>query len=317
MNINDFREVMGTDPKRKTELKTEFFEGVRGIKVKLLDWPTNPYRAMFDMATSTWGNKIDKWGDTTPTARFAVIKAVLDFDALPLAMESPSFTFSIEGCSRSAFDQIARARIGAVFSSMGWRDNDHSDIGFRVPQSIWDDKESMANFELVCKSAKSGYHDLVKRGKSSWQDARAFLPISACHNFSMAMNYMALRNFAGKRLKFCEQADTVAVAWLIRDEILKKFQLLGSYLRPACDWKGSCGYHKEYALSEAFGCLFKECGRNKCKASDEYAEFNHSCSDSKLISLQTGLIIPGPKDDLPIDIYERLAYEDLKLFEGD
>jgi thymidylate synthase ThyX len=313
-SIDELRQVMGTNPKEKTPLKTEFFEGVRGIKVALMDNPVNPYKAMFNMATSTWGNKIDKWKETTPEARYWVVKSVLEFRSLPLAMESPSFSFSIEGCSRSAFDQIARARIGAVFASMGWRDNDHSDIGFRVPQSIWNDKESLEDFKITCITAKNHYHNLVEKGKSSWQDARAHLPISALHNFSMAMNYMALRGFCNKRLKFCEQADTVAVAWLIREEMLKSFPLMGSYLRPSCDNKGICEYHNDYAMSEAFGCLFKECGRNKCLAIDEYASFNFSCSDKQVIETQLNLYIPNAKENMPVEEYKDLSDIDKKLF---
>ncbi len=317
MKVEELRKVMGTVSKKNVELKTNFYEGVKGIKVELIDYPKNPYKAMFIMATSTWGDHINKWKEVTPEARFFVVKSVLDFRALPLAMESPSFTFAIEGCSRSAFDQIARARIGSVFASMGWRDNDHSDIGFRVPQSIFDDPTSNANFMESCLIAKKEYHRLVQKGQASWQDARAILPISACHNFSMAMNLMALKNFSGKRLKACEQADTVATAWLIRSEIKSRFPLFGSYLRPSCDWRGTCEYHREYAMSEAFGCLFKECGRNKCEATDEYAEFNYACSDLKTIAKQTGLFIPGPKEDLPETKYENLLYADKQLFEGE
>ena len=305
---------MGTNPKEKVELSTEFFEGVKGISVSLIDYPSNPYKAIFDMTTSTWGNRIDKWPEANPEVRYWVVKSVLEYKSLPNAMEEPSFCFAIEGCSRSAFDQIARARIGAVFASMGWRDNDHSDIGFRIPQSIWDDMESRDNFVDVCKVAKNEYHRLVKKGQSSWQDARALLPISALHNFSMAINYMALRNFCGKRLKFCEQADTVAVAWLMRQEILYKFPLLGSYLRPACDWKGICEYHQANEMSEAFGCLFKECGRNKCLAIDNYATFNFACSDKDKIAKQLGIYIPNIKEEMPVDNYSALLDKDKELF---
>ena len=312
--INELREIMGTRPKEKTLLKTEFSEGVNGIIVELYDYPTNPYKAMFNMATSTWGNKIDKWSKASLEAKFMVVKAVLDFKSLPNAMETFSFTFGIENCSRSAFDQIARARIGAVFGSMGWRDNDHSDIGFRVPQSIWNDEDRLSEFKETCLVSKKNYHSLVNKGQSSWQDARAHLPISAFHNFSMAMNYMALRNFCNKRLKFCEQADTVAVAWLVRERVKEKFPLLGSYLRPSCDWKKVCEYHQEYAMSEAFGCLFKECGRNKCLATDNYATFNLSCSDKDIIARQLDIVIPDCKEDLPIEKFNGLSDKDLELF---
>ena len=619
MKIDYLRTIMRTNPKEKSELKTEFYEGVRGISVELLDYPNNPYVAIFDMAASTWGDKIHKWDSVTPEARFWVVKSVLEFKSLPNAMESISFTFAVENCSRSAFDQIARARIGATFAclysgkhlvytskgwrmikeieigdlvlthrgrfrpvtqtfkamgseryqvifassglkvsvtpehpflvvrenkedwikakdlcigdqvkvlaggrcevcnklipmikyktnrfcssscqrkwwmtteeaadknawfkeiqdpnqmtkpekvvagllrhlgksfeygyrvkvsdgfrfidfafpeqkigievhgfltsrikdefhifdiakqyqrneelkslgwkiiylyeedlvdkidetlkhlgieleqislqqnerhqydfttlrvkeikyevkrnryhynleveednsyvaaglvmhnSMGWRDNDHSDIGFRVPQKIWDDSEALSDFMNTCLLAKSNYHKLVTKGQSSWQDARAFLPISALHWFSMSMNYMALRNFSSKRLKFCEQSDTVAVAWLIRERMKERFPLLASYLRPNCDFKGTCEYHREYVMSEAFGCLFKECGRNKCLATDDYATFNFSCSDKDTIAEQLNIIIPGSNENLPIDEYYELSSSDKLLFES-
>jgi len=313
--IDELRKIMGTNPKEHTELKTEFYEGVRGISVRLLDRSSNPYISLFDMAASTWGNHIHKWPDVTPEARFLVVKAVLDFKSLPNAMEAPSFSFAVEKCSRSSFDQIARARIGAVFASLGWRDNDHSDIGFRVPQSIWDDPESLEDFKSTCNTAKANYYKLVNKGQSNWQDARAHIPISALHWFSMAMNYMALRNFCSKRCKMCEQADTVAVAWLVRERIKEVFPLLGRYLRPGCDWKKTCEYHQEYSMSEAFGCLFKECGRNPCRATDNYATFNNACSDKNVIAEQLGIFIPDADQDLPPTKYEYLSNIDKELFE--
>jgi thymidylate synthase ThyX len=316
MNIEDMRKLMGTNPKELTPLKTEFYEGVRGIKVKLLDKPTNPYKSMFNMGTSTWGNHIDKWDEATPEARFWVVSSVLQFKSLPLAMEAPSFTFAVEGCSRSAFDQIARARIGAVFSSMGIRDNDHSDIGFRVPQSIWNNAESLAGYMETCLKSKEEYHKLIAKGQSSWQDARALLPMSMCHNFSMSMNYMALRNFCNKRLKGCEQSDTVAAAWLIRGAVKDEFPLLGQYLRPSCDWKGICEYHQNNEMSEAFGCLFKECGRNKCNATDNYATFNYACSDINVIAKQLGIEIPSAKQDMPPKDYAEIDARDEMYFEN-
>ena len=314
-NISSLRKIMGTVPKINVKLETPFFEGVRDIKVELFDYPVNPYLAIFNMATSTWGNRINKWDDTSTEGRLWVIKSVLEFKSLPNAMESISFTFGVENCSRSAFDQIARSRIGAVYSSMGWRDNDHSDIGFRVPQSIWNNLEERERFISLCLLAKEYYHGLVKSGKSNWQDARAYLPISACHNFSMAMNYMALRNFMGKRLKFCEMADTVAVAWLMRERVMEKYPLLGSYLRPSCDWKGKCEYHQNNMMSEAFGCLLKECGRNVCLASDNYAIFNYACSDRDVIQEQLGMKIPLADEDMPVDGYDDLLPSDKLLFE--
>jgi len=310
--INDLRKAMGTMPDMDVPLVTRFYEGVRGITVNLYDTSENPYKAMFNMVTSTWGKHINKWDEVSPENRFIVIRSLLEFKALPSAMEYPTFCFGIEQCSRSAFDQIARARIGAVFASQGWRDNDHSDIGFRIPQAIYDSHNLLKYIEAV-EQCKKVYHELVQSGQANWQDARAVLPISACHMFSMSINYMALRGFCNKRLKFCEQADTVAVAWLMRERVKEKFPLLGSYLRPSCDGRGVCEYHQSYSLSEAFGCLFSSCGRNVDKDSDGYSTFNSSCTNAKTLAEQLGIDIPGPKEDLPAQNWETLEDQDREL----
>jgi thymidylate synthase ThyX len=315
MDISKLREIMKTNPKEKTPLKTKYYPGVKGVNVELFDHPVNPYKPIFNMATSTWGTKTNKWPDATPEARFWVVKAVLDFRSLPNAMESISFTFGVEGPSRSSFDQVARARIGAVVGSMGWRDNDHSDIGFRVPQEVYENPEAFSRFMKSTGAAKENYHWLVNQGQASWQDARAYLPISACHSYTIAFNYMALRGFMNKRLKFCEQADTVATAWLMRERIKEKFPLLASYFRPSCDGRKSCEYHQEYEMSEAFGCLFKECGRNPCKATDNYATFNKSCTDRNLLEEQLEILIPMSGESLPVSEYVKLSDSDKRYFE--
>ena len=207
--INEIRKAMGTSPDTNVELATPIFEGVKGIKVELYDACVNPYKAMFNMAVSTWSKHINKWPDVSPENRFKVIKALLEFKALPSAMEHPVFCFGIERCSRSAFDQIARARLGVCFSSQGWRDNDHSDIGFRIPQQIYDNQESREAVIDTFIHCKKVYHDMVTKGMANWQDARSTIPISACHMFSMSINYLALRNFCNKRLKFCVLPETL------------------------------------------------------------------------------------------------------------
>ena len=79
MNIDALRKSMGTNPKESVDLYTQFFEGVRNIDVFLIDFPTNPYRSIVNMATSTWGNKIDKWSTMTADNRFFVVKKGVEY----------------------------------------------------------------------------------------------------------------------------------------------------------------------------------------------------------------------------------------------
>ena len=318
VNFWEFREWLGTKPSSNVEEETKFYRGVEGIEVRLVDHSINPYKSIFTMATSTWGNvwKTNKWERTSPEARLYVVLAVLNRKCLPNAMESVSFTFEIAGPSRSAFDQIARARIGSVFSSMGWRDNHHGDIGFRIPEYVWQNEEYRQKFIEEALRIKKWYTEYLKMGQSNWQDARAIIPISALHRWSMAMNYMALTGFMSQRLQFSEQADTVATAWLMRERIKEKFPLLASYLRPASDWSRKCTEHVGDEMAQSFGNLFRCSGRWPCDlASDKYS-FNTACSDRKIMMKQIGIYIPEGPEDLPnpnIKL-EDLVNSDIELF---
>lgn len=343
--IENLRRAMGTLPSQSPELKTEFKRGVEGITVKLIDRPVNPYKSMVTLATTCWGEKVDKWPDLTPENRFKVLKAVLERQALPLALESSSYVFAIEGPSRAAFDQLARTRIGAVFSAAGMRDNNWKDASIRIPSSRWpsesefsrgqmlatedpsryseEDKavlqkivlfNSMVNSLLI---AKRTYADIVDTGTASWQSARTVLPLYVCYRWSVAYNFSALLGVCGSRQSFCEMEDTCATAWLMREAIKKEFPLFASYLRPRCDNTHQCQYHKAYTMSEMFGCLFKECGRNPCSASDGYAEFNETCTDRNLLIEQLHIDIPTPQNWVKYDSFEDLEESDKALLRAD
>lgn len=335
-SIDQLRKVMGTLPNQSPQKATSFLKGVEGLSVELIDYPTNPYKAMYIMATSCWGEHINKWAQTTPEDRFKVVKAVLNRQALPLALEAMTFTFVVEGISRAGFDQLARTRIGAVFSAKGMRDNNWKGCNIRIPNALWptaeefdlaqstEDTEAkrqaaskVLRYSEICKTmlaVKDIYAEIVDSGKASWQAARTVLPLYVEYGFSVAYNFNSLLGVCANRMKFCEMEDVVATAWLYREALMDKFPLLASYLKPGCDNAGRCQYHKSYTLSEMFGCLFKECGRNECPDSNGYAEFNETCSDRELIMSQLGIYIPKPDEYPTYDRFEQLHDSDQELF---
>lgn len=116
----------------------------------------------------------------------------------------------------------------------------------------------------------------------------------------------------GQRLAFCEQWDTVAVAWKIRDCVEARFPLLGAFLRPRCDYAGKCVYSQVYSLSELFSCLFKPCGRWP-STGEEYATFNESCTSQAEIEELLNMTLPGPKDwD---QVVQTAISDDMRYFE--
>ncbi len=327
--IKDIREKLGTLPHQVQKVNTKFYRGVEGIQVDLIDAPHNPYRAMFTMATATWGAATSiqaaRWQEITPENRFELVKSVLMKQALPLAVEAAKFTFTVQNLSRWSFDQIARARLGVVFASLGTRDNNHADIPFRFHESTFQNGYKLRMAKEVAMKAKEMYGRFLLTGISSWQEARELLPISVVHRFVMSINFAALQNMCSRRMTFSEAEDTVAVAWLLRDRLNKPdaFPLLAQFLRPMCDYTRSCCYHKAHTASEAFGCLYKSCGRNPVKSAPgmpevdpDLAEYNEACTNSARLAKQLGIDIPEPDQQRPEEItFDLLCEKDRLLFE--
>jgi len=312
--IRQMRIDVGSKPRELEERPTKYHRGGEAVSVRLVvpDTAVNYYAGMFVMAVSTWGGPhdsgVDKWNNAPVPSRMATVRAILQRQALPLALEHPQFLFEVTGCSRSAFDQIARLRIGTTFSSMGTRDNAHGDFEVVVPPHIYDDPMMMATFMGSIEAAKKSYVSLLKAGRS-WQDARSVLPQSMVHRFCMNINYAALSSFMAKRLMFEEQFDTVAVAWKMRQELARYYAVLAAPLRPACDLARKCVYHQTNSLSEAFGCLFKGCERWG-KPEYEYADFDEYSTEESDVEAWLGESLPAPTDPIPWDE----AFEKDRLF---
>jgi len=316
-DIDGLREILGTKPKNvAASPPPRFVRGGALIKVEMVS--PNPrnmnpggklflpgvlpnfYAGMFVMAVTTWGGPrdsgVDKWNRCTPEQRRMVVQAILERRTIPGARELPSFMFEVTGASRSAFDQIARGRVGYTFASMGVRDNSHEDSDIVVPPHIYDDPKLLMGFKNAINISNATYRALLLHGQKSFQDARALLPMSMMHRFCMNVNYQALSAFMGQRLMFEEQYDTVAVAYKMKQELGRHYAMLAAPLQGTCDAVGRCVYHN----SELFSGLFKGCERY---GPDEghYTTFNESSADPADIELWLGEKLPKPGAPIPWD----------------
>ena len=318
-DILKLRKVMGTDPAREPKREDTIFIGSEGIKVQLLDFPSDPYRAIYEGAVATWGSSEtwwDKYPKTSPEGKLMVLLACLSHKTLPIALEGPKFTFQIEGPSRAAFDQMARARIGTGFNSIGTRDNDWLDASLRVPHEIASDQAQWDSHKKAFKAAKDAYELTVRGKKESWQSARFILPMGTCHSWVVNINYLALQGMMAQRMKFCEQFDLVGTAWLMAKEVSKKYPLLGAFLRPGCDFAGKCQYHQSYQLSELFGALFSGCGRHKVEEGEKYTEFNRACSTEEEVGEDLGFKLTRSRDWHDILIHAIISDKSLSMPES-
>jgi len=303
------REVMGTLPDSQPKRSDKILVGLDGIRVELIDSPTNPYYSIFELVTSTWAGQdkwLKRWENAALDGRIAVVKAALEGKTLPHCLEAPKFTFRIFGPSRSAFDQLARNRFSA-FGSVGFRDNRWSDASLRVPSDL---KNMSKEIKIWWKYTKSLYEKILNKGQSSWQSARAILPMGTCWRWTWAVDYMTFKNVCAQRMSFCEQGDTCFTVWAMWAELRKKFPLLAAYCRPRCDFIKKCYYSDVYSLSIMFGSLFAPCGRWAVK--DYVATFpNLSAADPKEVDselkLQYGFGVPK------VDEWNKIVEEAVKI----
>lgn len=139
-------------------------------------------------------------------------------------IEHVSFTFAIEGVSRSLLAQITRHRL-ASFSVRSQRYVKMDFVDYVTPDSFCDDEELGAHYESMMNAAKRSYRALSDKLKQKYiengmdeksaekkaiEDARFVLPNAACTSMVMTMNARELLHFF--RLRTCNRAQ-----WEIRE----------------------------------------------------------------------------------------------------
>jgi thymidylate synthase (FAD) len=121
-------------------------------------------------------------------------------------LEHLTFTFAIEGVSRSLLAQLTRHRVGFSFSVQSQRyvklgSNDKSGgFDYVVPDKIRDNPDAMYRFEGLMEEIQKVYDKLRELGISA-EDARAVLPNATATNLTMTVNLRALLDFYSKRRK--------------------------------------------------------------------------------------------------------------------
>jgi thymidylate synthase (FAD) len=132
-------------------------------------------------------------------------------------LEHISFTFAIEGVSRSLLAQLTRHRVGFSFSVQSQRyvrlgSGDRSGgMDFVKPESIDDDEKQIRYphegsissneiFDLAMEFAQKTY-DMLRQSGVPAEDARAVLPNATATNLVMTANLTALLSFYSKRRK--------------------------------------------------------------------------------------------------------------------
>lgn len=141
-------------------------------------------------------------------------------------LEHLSFTFAIEGVSRSLLSQLTRHRIGFSFSVQSQRyvkfgSGDKSGgFDYVVPQKIRDNEYTYHRFCYQMDDIQETYDKMRSEGIPS-EDARAVLPNAAATNLVMTANLRALLDFYSKRRKGRgAQEEITELAEMLRREVV-------------------------------------------------------------------------------------------------
>jgi len=349
--IDSLRQFLGTLPARTNEeewLEPEYVRGISRLEVIPASPEPRPsvikdqYKAMFTMATSTWGDgNIDgnwhcKWENVEPSARFLVIWNVLHRNTLPTAMEANKFTFEILGGQRHFFDQAARSRLGSGFASIGCRDNSKLASEFVLYSNLYDmmkdpqtpEEEKVAKvLPEAFKAVKEAYKAILDCGKGSYQIARAILPLSYHHQFSATYNLLSLMGMFGRRSCLGEEEPIVSFAWQVRRLLNDTYgmHMVGDVMRIPCYRSKRCFYagsmhgYGGLAFSNLFSPKDPVCRQFVPEDYPDYAEFNESCTSSaELDKYDVGFMRPEDYIDIPPDYKEAKKYLsdwEIKVFE--
>jgi len=188
-------------------------------------------------------------------------------------IEHASFTFAIEGVSRSLLAQITRHRI-ASFSVRSQRYVSEKKFDYVTPPQIADDPEALAIYDEIIEAERVAYNKITKRlldrkiaalpeeeqqdkakiaalRRSVGEDARYVLPNACCTQMVVTMNARELKNFFRQRCCMRAQWEIRELATQMLLQVREVAPTLFANAGPACvsgpcpEGKMSCGKAKE------------------------------------------------------------------------
>ncbi|MEC9488435.1 MAG: FAD-dependent thymidylate synthase [Halanaerobium sp.] len=174
-------------------------------------------------------------------------------------LEHVSFTFALEGVSRTLTHQLVRHRI-ASYSQQSQRYVREEQFAYIIPARIAEDPELAGRFQEEMERSQAAYDffvsHLLENGyneKEAIEEARYVFPNACESKIVVTMNVRSLFNFFSKRCCNRAQHEIKELAWQMLAEVRKISPVLFSAAGPEClrgacpEGSMSCGKSKEVA----------------------------------------------------------------------
>jgi thymidylate synthase (FAD) len=246
--------------------KKENNMGAKELYVKLLRHTPEPEETIAMAARLCYSaSSIEQLAEgVSKTDQAEFIKKLMDMGH-NTPLEHVSFTFGIEGVSRSLLAQITRHRI-ASFSVQSQRyvgetsvHNKGETFGYIVPQKVKElGEEAVQDFHNQMEQMQKWYDSWVQRfgsDRSAYEDARFVLPNAAETKIVVTMNVRELMHFFNLRCCNRAQWEIRALANQMLAEAKKIAPVIFKQAGPRClegacpEGKLSCGRIKEVRIS--------------------------------------------------------------------
>lgn len=239
------------------------------MKVKLIQITEDPISIMWVAARTCYSEKspIEMWNtckEVDENKKWKLVKTVLSSGHQSIA-ENISFTFVIEGVSRSLLAQITRHRAGVVFAVQSQRyveiKEDYKKLGddgtiinentylertdiIKILDKyfIWD-HNNYAEFHALLQALYCYLYQVQEMGMKP-EDARYVLPNSTKTNITMTVNLRELMHICSLRLCNRASLEIRELFQAIKKEVEQKEEKLAGLLVPTCEVLQYCPEHK-------------------------------------------------------------------------
>lgn len=176
--------------------------------------------------------------------------------------EHITFTYGIDGISRSCSHQLVRHRL-CTFSQQSQRytsPSKENKINWIIPDSIKKDEYALVYFEDAIKAIEKAYNYCVDIGIKK-EDARFILPNACPTNITVSTNLRNLMHVMGLRLCNRAQWEIRKVFEEMKAVTISRYAWLDDLLQPQCVHLGYCPEHnscKKYPPKEELIKVYKE-----------------------------------------------------------
>lgn len=233
-----------------------------GLKVSLIEYTRNPERVIAAAAKLCYSQSgiDDIMENLTPENTEKFLNMLMSYGH-ESPIEHVSFTFAVEGVSRTLTHQLVRHRI-ASYSQQSQRYVKLDQFEYIIPPAIENDEESKRIFIKNMEECQKSYDMIAERLKSRYieeglkksaaekkaiEDARYVFPNACETKIVFTMNARSLMNFFKHRCCQRAQWEIRAMADMMLKEVKSVAPILFKYAGPSCvnsacpEGKMTCG----------------------------------------------------------------------------